>query len=63
MVQEYAHRGETEDLRVAGKYVYENFPRLVELSRAMSNARIDVRSKWRQEEEEELRRLYPDDTD
>lgn len=61
MVNEYARHGETEELRQAGKYVYENFPRLIELSNAMSNARCDVRQAWQRQHEEEMRRAYPDD--
>lgn len=60
MVNEYAQHGETEQLRQAGEYVYKNFPRLVELSKAMSDARFDVREKWRIQHEEKLQRLYPD---
>lgn len=61
MLQEYARRGETKELRQAGEYVYSNFTGLVELSDAMSNARVEVRQKWDREREEENRRLYPDD--
>lgn len=61
MVSEYAAHGETEELRAAGKYVYANFPRLIELSNAMSSARAEVRQKWDRQHEEEMRRLYPDD--
>lgn len=61
MVTAYADRGETEELREAGRYVYENFPRLVELSHAMSNARADVLLEWDRQREEENRRLYPED--
>lgn len=59
MVAEYAQNGETAELRQAGAYVYENFPRLIELSEAMSDARSEVRRKWDREHEEEMRRLYP----
>lgn len=61
MVSEYAQHGETEELRTAGKYAYENFPGLVELSNAMSDARSKVRQKWEREREEENRRLYPEE--
>lgn len=61
MVTAYANRGETEELREAGRYVYENFPRLVELSNAMSNARAEVLLEWDRQREEENRRLYPED--
>lgn len=59
MVQEYAKHGETGELRQAGEYVYENFPRLVELSQAMYEARSRVRQAWDREREEELSRQYP----
>lgn len=60
MVNAYADEGETEELRRAGKWVYENFPGLVELSNAMRDARSAVRAEWERQREEENRRLYPD---
>ncbi|HGO6074943.1 TPA: hypothetical protein ACK3Q6_007664 [Burkholderia cepacia] len=60
MVAEYAAHGETDELRQAGSWVYENFPSLVELSEAMREARQAVRAKWDAEREEERRRLYPE---
>lgn len=59
MLIEYAQHGETEELCEAGVHVYENFPRLIELSKAMSGARYDVRKKWERQREEEANRLYP----
>lgn len=61
MITSYARDGETQELRIAGKWCYENLPRLVELARAMSEARTEVFRKWEYEREEELRHLYPDD--
>lgn len=61
IVKEYAAHGETMELCHAGRYVYENFPQLIELSNAMSDARAGVRQKWDLQYEEEMRRLYPDD--
>lgn len=61
MVTAYADRGETEELREAGRWVYGNFPRLVELSDAMANARAGVRLEWDRQREEENRRLYPEE--
>lgn len=61
MVQAYAEHGETEELRQAGKYVFDNFPGLVELSNAMCEARAEVRRQWEAEREEEHRRLYPEE--
>ncbi len=61
MVNEYANHGETEELRQAGEYVYENFPRLIEISGAMANARAEVRQEWDRQREEESRRLYPEE--
>jgi len=61
MVNEYARYGETEELRVAGRYVYANFPHLIELSNAMSDVRCSIRQEWQRQHEEEMRRLYPDD--
>jgi hypothetical protein len=46
MVNDYSLNGETPELRIAGEYVRQNFPRLIELSVAMSIARSDVREKW-----------------
>lgn len=59
MLNEYAQHGETEELREAGEHVYDNFPRLIELSKAMSDARYDVRKEWERQREEEANRLYP----
>lgn len=59
MITEYLTHGETKELREAGSYVYENFPRLVELSDAMSSARYEVRKEWDRQREEEAERLYP----
>lgn len=61
MMTEYARHGETEELRTAGKWVYENSPGLVELSFAMSAARGEVRQKWERERDAENRRLYPEE--
>lgn len=61
MMSEYAKHGETAELRQAGEWVYREFPRLIELSEAMSDARAEVRQKWEREREEENRRLYPED--
>lgn len=55
------NHGETEELRIAGRYVRDNFPGLMELSEAAHQAKCDVRSRWEREREEELRRLYPED--
>ncbi|GEM_PF-1274491 len=59
MVKAYADYGENEDLRQAGKWVYDEFPGLVELSEAMSEARSQVRDRWERERQEENERLYP----
>lgn len=61
MVSEYAMHGESKELCQAGVYVYQNFPRLVELSNAMSNARFEVRQEWQQLQENEMLGFYPDD--
>ena len=61
MVSEYAKNGETPELLRAGKYVYENFPHLIELSSAMSDARAGVRKEWERQHMEEMQRLYPDE--
>lgn len=46
MVVAYANHGETAELREAGRWVFENFPRLGELSEAMANARAVVHLEW-----------------
>lgn len=51
ITQEYARIGENAELRKAGEWVYENFPGLIELSRAMSEARSEVRARWARESE------------
>jgi len=47
MVQAYGTHGESEELRVAGRYVIEHFPNLVELSDAALEARCAVQEEWR----------------
>lgn len=59
MVSEYARHGETEELRQAGQWVCTNFPRLLQLSEAMYDAKSEVRRQWERERDEENRRLYP----
>ena len=61
MVSEYAAHGETMELCQAGRYVYANFPRLIKLSNAMSDARAVVRQEWAWQHEEEIRRMDSDD--
>jgi hypothetical protein len=51
MVQEFAARGETDDLRAAGKIIADDlYPRLWEMSLAMRDARAATRAKWEAEE-------------
>ncbi|MFC5550344.1 hypothetical protein [Massilia aerilata] len=51
MVQDYAARGETEDLRSAGKILAEDlYPGLWEMGVAMRDAREAVRQRWKREE-------------
>lgn len=53
MVQDYAKRGETEDLRSAGKIVVDDlYPGLWEMGVAMREAREAVRKRWEREEQE-----------
>lgn len=61
MISEYARRGETPELCEAGSWVYDNFPGLIELSLAMSNARASVNRERERQREEENRRLYPEE--
>lgn len=61
MIGEYSKHGETAELCEAGRWVYENFPGLIALSLAMSNARASVRQEWERQREEENRRLYPEE--
>jgi hypothetical protein len=49
MVKEFADVGENEELCIAGRWVYEEFPDLIELSKAMGDARQKVRDKWENE--------------
>jgi hypothetical protein len=51
MVLDYAERGETDDLRAAGKILADDlYPRLWEMGRAMRDARQATREKWEAEE-------------
>lgn len=52
MVKDYASRGETDDLREAGKVIADDlYPGLWEMAVAMHHAREETRNKWRREEE------------
>lgn len=55
MVSHYCTNGEDEALLEAGQYVHKNFPQLLELSSAASNAKSEVREQWRRAEEEKYR--------
>lgn len=47
VVQDYADRGESADLRAAGKVIHDDlYPRLWEMGLAMQDARTNLRSKW-----------------
>jgi len=61
MVKAYATEGETEELRKTGRFVYDNFPRLIELSEAACEAKASVRREWERQREEESARLYPNE--
>lgn len=61
IMTEYAHHGETAELRQAGEWCYQNFPRLREQAVAMHEARSALREQWAREREEENRRLYPEE--
>lgn len=61
MASHYCKFGETAELQRIGRDIYELSPRLVELAGASFNAMSDVRGRWDREDEEERRRLYPDD--
>lgn len=51
MVQDYASRGESDDLREAGKVIHDElYPRLWEMGIAMRDARAALREKWKAEE-------------
>lgn len=53
MVQDYATRGETDDLRAAGKIIATDlYPALWEMSMAMRDAREATRRRWQQEEQD-----------
>lgn len=61
MTAEYAAHGETPELRVAGEEIYKTFPRLIELSEAMYEARQSVRSEWDRQREREREAMSHDD--
>ena len=61
MAAEYSAQGETPELRQAGKEVYNRFPRLIELSEAMYEARQSVRSEWDRQREREREAMSHDD--
>lgn len=49
MVEDFGKYGETEELRLAGSYVYDNFSRLVELSWASHHAKLELQEEWRRQ--------------
>lgn len=57
MVARYAEHGEEPALLEAGRWIYDNRPRLVELSNAMAEARDAVRRDWEQQRDEKMERL------
>lgn len=60
MAAEYSAQGETPELRQAGEEVYNRFPRLIELSEAMYEARQRVRSEWDRQRERERESMSHD---
>jgi len=51
MAKDYAERGETDDLRAAGKIIADDlYPGLWEMSLAMNEARAATRAKWEADE-------------
>lgn len=51
MINHYGSVGEDDQLRNAGREIYETWPNLIELSNAASDAKAEVRDKWRREQE------------
>lgn len=56
MVRDYADHGETAELIEVGKRVWHLEPGLVELGRAMHEARREVHRRWDREREEQAAR-------
>ncbi len=57
IIQHYAAVGEDEALRNAGLQIFQEWPRLVELSNAASEAKTEVRNRWRAEEKARMAEL------
>lgn len=55
MVREYSQLGETPELLQAGSWAYDNYPGLVELTRAQYDAWCQVHRKWDEAREKEAR--------
>lgn len=53
MIRLHAAGQERQSLNEAGAWVYENFPRLVEQSSVMQEARERCRNRWDREREQE----------
>lgn len=51
MINHYGMAGEDADLLNAGREIYNSHPNLIELSNAASDAKSEVRDKWRREQE------------
>lgn len=58
MVSIYAVKGETTELKEAGKWICESgtFERLFDLSKSMADAREKLRRQWEYEREQAVRR-------
>lgn len=53
MIVHYHKHGEDSALLEAGRYVTDNYPRLINLADVMADAKYDLREKWRREKEAE----------
>lgn len=59
MVQHFDKHGEDAELVAVGHTICEDFPRLWEMSMAMSNARSELRQEWDRAREAEWKRENP----
>lgn len=61
MVQYFSQHGEDSELVDVGHIICERYPRLWDAGMAMNQARNDLRREWERTDEEERKRLYPED--
>lgn len=61
LISHFNEHGEDSELVTAGHEVCDLYPRLWAMSQAMKHARLALREEWRNADDTESTRLYPND--